>query len=699
MQKTIFLVSAQIVLLISQASLAAQEPRKLALLVGVSDYNDPQFDDLKYASDDVVAVGRQLHLMGFETTVVAGDRATRAGVIEAVTKLLGQAEKLESDSIVLLMFSGHGQQIKVQRGAGSAGLSRTAETPFFCPVDAIGFDPTKHDLRGRDAKQVSRELNLISLNSIIDGLDRQSNSRRNLLIVDACRSNPAKGRAAGISGSTAVDLPRGISILFAAGSGQKSWESSDAKVPRGVMTHFLLKGLRGEAKNRRAEITWSRLVNYIREEVEYDAGKLAGSPERKQSPQAIINDDELIVLNSHQSPSQSWNRFRGPNGSGNNTNAKIPLSWSETENVRWKVKLPGRGSSSPIVVDGKALITSYVNDEEDPLKSVQRMASCFDVATGELIWTFTTDTTTEQRKPDPRGGGYANNTLTADPERIYGWFGSAGVIAMDWSGQPIWKHQLPLTDSGKKYPWNVGSSPILYENLLILNAGTYCEQMVAFNKESGDLVWKVSDPEISKKHQTPIICHAASGDELIQVSDSQVSGLSPLTGEKLWHYDVQGQLNLQHSSVVGEGDAIYVFADDTLAIRGGGLKNLAGSRNLIWVNGDSAAQVSTPILFSDQLAMVKHGVLRLCDRATGNLLVKRRTAGLNNLLASPVATGKYVLFLNKEGHCTVFDPNRDWEIVATNIIQEDDPFFIGTPALLDDCLLIRSNQYLYCIGD
>ena len=266
-------------------------PRKVALLVGVSDYFNKNMEDLSFAENDVQAVGDELGRLGFETNVLAGRDATREKTEKAIDDLMDTASKMESDGIVLLMFSGHGQQLRTVTDGG------VAETPFFCPRDAVPFDDRQHSLRGKTTESVANELSLVSLNRVIEQLDLRSNSRQNLLIVDACRNNPAKGKSAGVTGSTAVNLPQGISILFAARSGQKSWESTDENIKHGVMTHYLLKGLRGDAINRRSQLTWSRLVSHVREEVEYDAGKLAGGADRRQTPHTITNNDAVIVLN------------------------------------------------------------------------------------------------------------------------------------------------------------------------------------------------------------------------------------------------------------------------------------------------------------------------------------------------------------------------------------------------------------------
>ncbi|MEM6691931.1 MAG: caspase family protein [Planctomycetota bacterium] len=270
---------------------AADPPQKIALLVGISDYFHKNMEDLSFAENDVEMVGKELKQLGFDANVVTGKEATRERVENALDELLSKAAKMESDGIVFLMFSGHGQQLKA-RGPSGQG----EESPFFCPRDAIPFDDRYHSLRNKTTEDLAEEFNLVSLNRVITQLDQRSNSQQNLLVVDACRNNPAKGKSTGITGRTALNPPLGMSVLFAAKSGQKSWESSDSKVQNGVMSHYLLKGLRGEARNRRGQMTWLRLVTYVREEVQFDQGRLAGGSDRAQSPHAISNNYGAIVL-------------------------------------------------------------------------------------------------------------------------------------------------------------------------------------------------------------------------------------------------------------------------------------------------------------------------------------------------------------------------------------------------------------------
>jgi thiol-disulfide isomerase/thioredoxin len=365
-------------------SFAHADTQKLALLVGVSDYFHKNMDDLSYAENDVDAVGDELRRLGFDATVVSGDQATRQNVNQALSTLLDKASKLESNGIVFLMFSGHGQELKTTESSPS-GRSSVHQTPFFCPRDAVPFDPRRHTLRGKDAEAIASEFNLVSLNHVIEQLDQRSNSRKNLMVVDACRNNPAKGKSAGVTGSTAVNLPQGISILFAAKSGQKSWESTDPEIKHGVMTHYLLKGLRGDAINRRSQITWSRLVSYVREEVEFDGGKLAGGRDRHQTPHMIANNDSVITLSQPLFPhlgKANWIQDKNNFGSKLNFQSDwnyVVEFWPElsdqtqeelTSHLAKRFGFPVHWRSVIIIDDSPEKVRSFLESKRDSTSTV-----------------------------------------------------------------------------------------------------------------------------------------------------------------------------------------------------------------------------------------------------------------------------------------------------------------------------------------
>ena len=216
--------------------LVAQEgPRKLALLVGVADYFNKRLSDLDYADADVIAVGKELKRLGFEVTLLTEKKATYQKVSAAIEKLIEETSDLESDAIVFMMFSGNGQELTEDR------------IPFYLPRDAKPYDSAKHKVEGKSEEELAAEFRLIPLNKLIGDINANSNSANNLLVFDACRNDPGSGKSSGVTTKITRNVENGTSILFSATSGQKSWESSEAE--HGVMSHFLIEGLQGHARN------------------------------------------------------------------------------------------------------------------------------------------------------------------------------------------------------------------------------------------------------------------------------------------------------------------------------------------------------------------------------------------------------------------------------------------------------------------
>lgn len=699
----------------STSVVAQMPPRKIALLVGVSDYFDKGFNDLQYADNDVRAVGHELQRLGFETTVILGRNATREAVNDAIAKLLDTAATLESDGIVFLMFSGHGQELRTTRTKSRNGEKTVEQSPFFCPRDARPFDPSRHELRDKSEAQIAKELKLVSLNKVISGLDQHSNSTRNLLVVDACRNDPGKGKSAGITGSTARNIPEGISILFAAKSGQKSWESNDAKIRHGVMTHFLLNGLRGEAMNRRSQLIWSRVVAYVQEEVAFDAGTLAGGANRIQNPHAIFNGDQVIVLNESLKALPTdiqWNRFRGPNGTGMNTQAVIPTRWSENQNVRWKAKLPGRGASSPVVFDDRVVVTAYsgyadlppTEKEYGSIEDITRHVLCFHLLTGNLIWQYSVEAEGSEVKAFQYSAihGYASSTPTITERAVYAWLGSSGVVALDRNGSEIWRKTLPRDVDGKsKSRWGHASSIAYRDGRLIINADSDQGRVFCLNESDGKIEWHITDDvKKGKSFSTPVFLNHPDGDQVILLLHDRISARSLRDGAELWQQEVTTSGWFPQSLVVNENKVHALLPKDILAANSEG--------ELVYRKAESKIammDVASPIVIGDRILQIDGSmILSQYNAHNGTHLIQRRLRSNSKsrqlaIAASPVVAGRYLLILNSDGWCSVLDSKEKLRQVASNQIVEETPNFLATPAVLDDCLLIRSDEYLYCIGE
>lgn len=251
--------------LISVAAPSAQgQTRKLAFVVGVSEYQKTGLTNLKYAHKDATELSDELAKHGFEVARFIGKDARTDKVRKALTAFIKITSGLNKNDIVLVSFSGHGVQKMVSQN------NRLVEAPFICLYDTL----------------VSKPETMISLNSVIEELTDNSGCNSNLLLIDACRNNPDKG-ARTLDGGTVKELPTKISLLFSSAPGQKSYESEKAE--QGVFTHVLLKGLRGEAKDRRGKIGWLQLASYIESEIPYAVEELMESKDVQQRVNLVGN--------------------------------------------------------------------------------------------------------------------------------------------------------------------------------------------------------------------------------------------------------------------------------------------------------------------------------------------------------------------------------------------------------------------------
>ena len=211
----------------------------------------------------------------------------------------------------------------------------------------------------------------------------------------------------------------------------------------------------------------------------------------------------VVALGTNAALASDWNRFRGPDGSGISPDTRpLPLKWSETENLKWKCKLPGPGSSSPIVVGQRLFVTCWTGygadrDNVGDPKDLRRHLICLDRDTGKVLWDKSIDPVLPE---DPYSGnftqhGYASHTPVSDGERVYVFFGKTGVLAFDLEGKQLWQTSVG-TGSGPN-GWGTASSPILYKNLVIVTAAAESKALVALNKETGKEVWRFQDPGVS----------------------------------------------------------------------------------------------------------------------------------------------------------------------------------------------------------
>ena len=261
-------VLASLLVLFLNMTIVAQEVKKIAFVVGVSEYKKDGLPDLQFAHKDANDLADVLEGQGFSVTRLIGEEATHTQVLEAFNEFLVVTSELGKQDIVLISFSGHGLQrefIFLEEGK-----QRVIEAPFYCVYDTL----------------VSNRKTMIPLNDIVDRLAKQSGSSNNLFLIDACRDNPTKG-VKSLDGGTVSNLPSKICMLFSSSPGKKSYES--LKIGHGIFTHVLLNGLRGEAMNSRDEVDWLSLAAYAVSEVPRNTQTLLEDNTIVQQPNLVGN--------------------------------------------------------------------------------------------------------------------------------------------------------------------------------------------------------------------------------------------------------------------------------------------------------------------------------------------------------------------------------------------------------------------------
>ena len=409
---------------------------------------------------------------------------------------------------------------------------------------------------------------------------------------------------------------------------------------------------------------------------------------------------------------EDWLRFRGPNGSGISQSDKLPMTWSDSKNVAWRVALPGPGASSPIVLGNRVFITCYTGygiDREDPgdVSALVRHLLCIDRSNGTMVWETSVPSAHDE---DPYQGfitehGYASSTPVTDGERVFVFFDKTGVVAFDMEGQQQWMTNLGTNSDPAN--WGGGASCILVDELLIVNAANVGNAIVALRKDDGSEVWRLDDPEMTNCWGTPIVVELEHRTELVLSVPGQILGIDPQTGEELWFAQSPIDRTVCASLVEADG-TVYTMggrAGDAIGMRCGGEGDVSDTHTT-WV-AKLRSGIDTPVLVDGKLFWVSGGRAYCADCETGAEIFKARLAEsvgsterrLAPSYASPIVVGDKIVMLSRSGNAYIIAASRDFNKLQENQLDEDPGPFNGTPAYSDGQLFLRSNQYLYCIAD
>ena len=406
---------------------------------------------------------------------------------------------------------------------------------------------------------------------------------------------------------------------------------------------------------------------------------------------------------------QDWPQFRGPDGNGIAAGSKPPIKWSESENLAWKVELHGAGASSPIIVGNRVWVTSWSGPSAwgrrgQPLK---RHLACLDAENGTLLWEKTFPA---EANPDPYDGflqehGYASQTPVTDGERVYVYFGKAGALAFDLEGRQLWQAELGTGANEKN--WGSASSPILYEDAVIISASEESHAVYALDKRTGRQRWKSEANSLENVFATPALVSHGGQRELIVAVPGQVWGLNPENGRTRWYADTGLPGNIVPSVVSGEG-VVYAFGGfprlGAVAFKLGGRDDVTRTHRL-WATQHST-YIPTPVLHEGRLYFANDAGFATClDARTGELVFKERLAGANDngrggkpFYASAILANGNIYAVSRRNGVFVFAARPEFQLLARNRLASDEAPFNATPAIAGDRIFLRSDRYLYCIA-
>jgi len=398
---------------------------------------------------------------------------------------------------------------------------------------------------------------------------------------------------------------------------------------------------------------------------------------------------------------ENWPAWRGPSGQGFCEEKDVPLTWSDKENVKWKVPLENPGNSTPVVWGDKIFVTQAITG------GATRSLLCFARADGALLWQRDVAYTEKERNWNETW--YANASPALDGERAVVSFGSAGMHCYDFDGKELWKR----TDLGKwEHAFGNGASPVLYGDLAILwcgpNEGKGRNFLIAVNKKTGDTVWE--EDQTYGSWSTPLITKVNGQDQLILGYSKDVKsqpedktgylyGFDPKTGKQIWK--CQGLNSYCYTSpLVGNGVAVGLagFGGSGLAVKLGGTGDITPDR--LWLHPKNTQRVGSGMIVGGHVYIVDENSVPHCyDLQTGEEqwnVEKRPGSGATTWGSMVHANGRlYVLMRN--GETLVFAAEPTYKLLAVNKLPGESTN--SSLAISNGQIFIRTFKNLWCIEE
>jgi outer membrane protein assembly factor BamB len=422
----------------------------------------------------------------------------------------------------------------------------------------------------------------------------------------------------------------------------------------------------------------------------------------------------------------TWPSFRGPLASGVADGQRLPERWDGTtgEHVLWKVPVPGLAHSSPIVWGHRVFVTSAVSsdpnatfkpglygdgDASEDRTPHRWMVYAFDTRTGERVWERVAHEGVPIEKRHIKST-YASATPATDGRIVVAWFGSHGVHAYSVDGDPLWRVDLGRVDMGAydipTYEWGPASSPIIWNDLVILQCDTQADSfLLALDARTGEVRWKADRDELPS-WGTPMVLPTSSGPELVTNASNFIRGYDPRTGEERWR--LGGSSKITAPTPILAGGLVLVASGRAperplFAVRPGARGDLtlpdgeSSVGHIAWSYTGRGSYMPTPLYYDGIVYVLNNnGIFDAYEAATGREVYRQRLPDVGSgFSASPVAADGRIYLASEDGDILVVAAGREFRHLGTNPIGD---LLMATPALSNGVMYVRSAGHLFAIG-
>lgn len=433
---------------------------------------------------------------------------------------------------------------------------------------------------------------------------------------------------------------------------------------------------------------------------------------------AVVSGPALVPV------SAQWTQFRGPQAGVATDDPTLPDTWSETDNVAWKANIPGLGWGSPVVWNDHVFVTSAVSageepkalpglydpgDEQGKTKSTSEQRwTVFDLdaATGRIRWQ------TELKRGLPTllrhiKNSFASETPTTDGERVYVFFGAIGLVAaLDFQGKVVWSHEMGAFNGPQEFA--PAASPILYkERVYVINDNTTRSYLAAFDRKSGQQVWRVDREEV-ENWSTPFVWENERRTEIVTTGRNKVRSYD-LDGKVLWEltgmtgnvvptpFSRHGLLYVSSGYPGAQVRPVYAVkpgAHGDISLKPGETSN----EYIAWFQPRLGTYQTSPLAYGDYFyTLLDRGLLLCHDAKTGKEIYGRQRIApeATGFTASPWAYNGKIFLLGEDGDTFVIKAGPTFELVGKNSLNE---MSLASPAIADKSLFIRTQSSLYRIS-